>query len=127
MAESEASENSPSVFASSVSGAVTLRTQGRAAILEVTGALDLALAPKLRELAEHAVESNPDVLVLDLTPLRFLASVGMAELVRAHRALGDGAVRVVVNAPVVRRPLELTRLADELNLYPTLSAALDGR
>jgi anti-anti-sigma regulatory factor len=65
------------------------------------------------------------VLVIDLTEVDFLASAGMAELVRAHRLTPSMAVRVVATGRVTLRPLELTRLADELVIAPTLSAALD--
>ncbi|SEF38372.1 anti-anti-sigma factor [Amycolatopsis pretoriensis] len=114
----------PSVeSASSQAGEVLLDERDAAAVVQVAGALDLALAPKLRQLVDRAARREPRVLVLDLTQVSFLASAGMAELVRAHRSLPD--VRVVADGRITRRPLELTRLTDELTLFPTLSAALE--
>ncbi|RSM46017.1 anti-sigma factor antagonist [Amycolatopsis balhimycina DSM 5908] len=104
---------------------VKLETLGDALVLRVTGALDLTLAPKVRQLVERARRLAPPVLVIDLTEVDFLASAGMAELVRAHRLAASTAVRVVATGRVTLRPLELTRLADELVIVPTLSAALD--
>jgi anti-anti-sigma factor len=104
---------------------VKLETLGDALVLRVTGALDLVLAPKIRQLVDRAQRQAPSVLVIDLTEVDFLASAGMAELVRAHRLTASMAVRVVATGRVTLRPLELTRLTDELVIVPTLSAALD--
>ncbi|MEV7099731.1 STAS domain-containing protein [Amycolatopsis sp. NPDC051045] len=113
----------PTDVAGSADG-VTLEERGEAFVLRVTGALDLALAPKLRRLVERAQRRAPSVLVIDLTEVSFLASAGMAELVRAHRSTASIAVRVVATGRVTLRPLELTRLTDELVIVPTLAAAL---
>lgn len=111
--------------ATSSAGSVTLENRDDAAVLRVDGALDLALAPKLRQLAERAARLEPAVLVIDLTGVTFLASAGMAELVRAHRARTVPApLRVVATGRITLRPLELTRLTDELAIFPSLSEAL---
>jgi anti-sigma B factor antagonist len=109
-------------------GAVTVeRDGGSVVVLRVTGALDLALAPKLRQQVERAVRARPRLLVVDLGELGFLASAGMAELLRAHRGrTGPTQVRIVARGRTVLRPLELTRLVDELRIYPTLDAALEA-
>nr|WP_246481110.1 STAS domain-containing protein [Amycolatopsis umgeniensis] len=97
------------------------------AVLEVTGALDLALASRLRLMVERAFRLRPAVMIVDLTAVEFLASAGMAELVRAERlCAGTTQVRVVAGSRVVLRPLELTRLTDELAVYPTRTAALEA-
>ena len=126
MTESKVTWDGQTVFASSRTGAVTLSNEGRAAVLEIAGVFDIALAPQVRAMAGRAVGAAPDVLVVDLTLVEFLSSAGMGELVRIHRALGRDKVRVVVADEIVRRPLELTRLTGVLALYPTLPAALDG-
>ncbi|WP_290055452.1 STAS domain-containing protein [Amycolatopsis solani] len=106
-------------------GSVALEDRDGAAVLRVDGALDLALAPKLRRLAERAARSEAALLVIDLTAVTFLASAGMAELVRAHRGLTSPAqLRVVASGRITLRPLELTRLTDEFAIYPSLSEAL---
>ncbi|OXM59938.1 STAS domain-containing protein [Amycolatopsis vastitatis] len=107
------------------SGSVVLEDHDGAAVLRVDGALDLALAPKLRQLAERAARLRPSKVVIDLTGVTFLASAGMAELVRAHRGPAAPApLRVVAGSRITLRPLELTRLIDELAIYPSLSEAL---
>ncbi|WP_103347533.1 STAS domain-containing protein [Amycolatopsis sp. CA-128772] len=106
-------------------GSVALENRDGAAVVRVDGALDLALAPQLRRLTERAARLQPQLLVIDLTGVTFLASAGMAELVRAHRGPAASVpLRVVAHGRITLRPLELTRLADELAIYPSLSDAL---
>ncbi|MGW5715405.1 STAS domain-containing protein [Amycolatopsis sp. NPDC003865] len=124
MAETDATGNTLGDAASSA-GTVALNHHDGTAVLRVDGALDLALAPKLRQLAERAARLEPAVLVIDLTGVTFLASAGMAELVRAHRGRTVSApLRVVATGRITLRPLELTRLTDELAIYPSLAEAL---
>ena len=124
MAETDMTGNSPGGAAGSP-GSVALEDRDGTAVLRVDGALDLALAPKLRQLAERATRLRPAVLVIDLTDVTFLASAGMAELVRAHRGLtGSAPLRVVAGSRITLRPLELTRLTDEFAIYPSLPDAL---
>lgn len=124
MAETDATGNTLGDAASSA-GTVALDHRDGTAVLRVDGALDLALAPKLRQLAERAARLEPAVLVIDLTGVTFLASAGMAELVRAHRGRTVPApLRVVAAGRITLRPLELTRLTDELAIYPSLAEAL---
>ncbi|MCR6487980.1 STAS domain-containing protein [Amycolatopsis sp. OK19-0408] len=124
MAETEATGDSLG-DATRSAGSVALEHQDGTAVLRVDGALDLALAPKLRQLAERAARLRPALLVIDLTGVTFLASAGMAELVRAHRGRVTSApLRVVASGRITLRPLELTRLIDELAIYPSLPEAL---
>lgn len=106
-------------------GSVRLDQVPEGVVLAVAGALDLSLAPKVQRTVERAVRLRPALLVIDLTEVTFLASAGMAELVRANRQLrGEVPVRVVATGRLVLRPLELTRLTDELTIHPTLADAL---
>ena len=108
-------------------GAVVLADDGDATVLQVSGALDLALAPKLQRLVDRAARSGSPLLVIDLSAVDFLASAGMAVLVRAHRHAAPSVVRVVASGRLTLRPLQMTRLTDELAVFPTLADALAGR
>lgn len=66
------------------------------------------------------------MLVIDLSAVDFLASAGMAVLVWAHRQAEPADVRVVASSRLTLRPLQLTRLTDELAVFLSLPAALEG-
>jgi len=103
-------------------------TEG-AVVLQVSGALDLVLAPMLRQLTERAARQRPRLAIIDLRKVEFLASVGMAELLRSQVQLREHGttMRIVAADRVVLRPLTLTRLIDEFDVYPTLDEAATGR
>ena len=48
------------------------------------------------------------VLVVDLSDVTFLASSGLAVLIRAAHRADDRRLRIVATARAVRRPLEIT-------------------
>jgi anti-anti-sigma factor len=68
---------------------------------------------------------RPATLVIDLTQARFFSSAALAILVLAHRSV-EVALRVVARDQVVLRPLELTGLAEDLEIHSTLESALTG-
>jgi anti-anti-sigma factor len=96
-------------------------------VLSVTGAVDLATASALEAAMADALARATVGLVVDLTEVDFLASVGMAILVAARQRLGDSiGFAVVADGPATSRPLKLTGLDQVLLLYPTLPDALAG-
>lgn len=98
-------------------------------VLRVRGALDLALSPMLGQVTDRATRLGARVAIVDLTGVDFLASRGMAELLRAQVRLREhgSVIRVVAADRVVLRPLMLTRLIDEFDIYPTVQDAVTGR
>lgn len=116
--------------ADSSAGSVRLERSDGAAVVRVAGALDLAMAPKLQQVIDRAARLGSAVLVIDLTETSFLASVGMGVLLQTHRQLRAAprpvGLRVVAAGRTVLRPLQMTRLDDELDIYPTLREALSA-
>ncbi|WP_410631602.1 STAS domain-containing protein [Amycolatopsis sp. cmx-4-83] len=95
-------------------------------VLTVVGEVDLLSVPVLDEAVTARLTAEPELLVIDLTDVSFLASVGMTVLLKAQRDAGPNA-RVRVVAPersAVARTLELTGLLDALAVTSTVSAAL---
>ncbi|WP_225440078.1 STAS domain-containing protein [Amycolatopsis eburnea] len=97
-----------------------------ALVLEVTGELDLLTAPQLEGAFATAFADKPDLLVIDLTGVSFMASLGMTVLLKAQRSAAPSAkVRVVApEGSVVARTLQLTGLLEVLAVAPTVPAAL---
>lgn len=89
-----------------------------AAVISVSGELDLASSPALQGELERAVNSDASLVILDLRELDFMDSTGLSVLVRAHQQATQNSVRFgLINASQqVQRLLSLTGVADRLTL-----------
>jgi anti-sigma B factor antagonist len=97
-------------------------------VLAAAGEVDLLSAPVLSEAITTALADAPALLVVDLTEVSFLASIGITVLLEARRVTGDR-TRVRVVAPehgVVNRTLQLTGLHEALAVVTTRDDALAG-
>ena len=59
-------------------------------VITVTGELDIATAPTLRDRLDTAIEAGTHRLVIDLTSITFLDSVALATIVHAKQRLPEG-------------------------------------
>jgi anti-anti-sigma factor len=99
----------------------------RAVVLAVWGDLDLATASKLSDAIEAAARKGPAALIVDLSRVDFLASVGMTVLIAAHRDIAPAArFGVVADGPSTSRPLKLIGMDTIVDVYRTLDEALEG-
>jgi anti-sigma B factor antagonist len=104
---------------------IDVETHGDAVALRVAGELDMLTTPKLQEAVTRALTGHPDVLVIDLADVTFLASSAMAAIVAAHQAAGDAtAVRIVATNRATARPLEVAGLDSYLSVFSSLDDAL---
>jgi anti-sigma B factor antagonist len=95
---------------------VTVQRRDAAAIVTVSGELDLCTVPELSRIV--AEEGDARLLILDLNAVTFIDSTGMRVLIEADRACANSGARLVVltgDGPV-RRVLDLCKLADRLTL-----------
>ncbi len=107
---------------------VDVRSEGRAAIIVVSGELDLASGPELEQVIEGVSGSASQLLVIDLRELDFMDSTGLSVIVRAHQRLADDGRRLglVRGSAQVQRLLDLTGVADRLPLVDTPEELLNG-
>src|SRR4051812_25723746 len=106
-------------------GDVDVHEADGATVVRVRGSLDLGLAPVLERIVTRTVRDGSSRIVIDLSRCDFLASAGISALARAGRLRADGEeVRLVADSRLVLRPLQITKLDDELDIRPTLVQAL---
>ncbi len=105
-------------------GLTFVRPDERHTLLVVEGEIDTLTAGALERALTRLVADPSDVLVVDLTAVTFLASSGLAVLIRAAHRAGKRRLRLVSAARVVRRPLEITGTDQLFDLYPDQDAAL---
>ncbi|MBV8933041.1 MAG: STAS domain-containing protein [Kutzneria sp.] len=94
-------------------------------VVVVTGEIDMATVPRLRETVNDEMAACRS-LVLDLSKVSFLGSAGLEVLVEVlHMATSrQVSLCLVADSRTVRRPLEITGLAEMFTIYPTLDDAL---
>lgn len=95
---------------------VDVRTEDVAAIVAVSGELDLASAPGLEAELDRISGPSIRLLVLDLRGLEFMDSTGLSILVRAHQRLtAEGCeMGLVGGSAQVHRLLDLTGVGERL-------------
>ncbi|HEY0812877.1 MAG TPA: STAS domain-containing protein [Pseudonocardia sp.] len=104
---------------------VTLeRSDAACALLKVEGEIDTLTADDLDRGCEQLLAAPSDVLVIDLSHVTFLASSGLAVLIRAAHQAGERRLRLVTAARAVRRPLEITGSEQLFDLYADRAAAM---
>ncbi|MET0704447.1 MAG: STAS domain-containing protein [Mycobacterium sp.] len=105
--------------------AVEHRILGDVTVLTVHSALDMLSTPVLTKAVDAAMDQSPAALIIDLTEVDFLASVGMSALVDAHQKYDDNIpLLVVADGPATGRPMKLLGLDTVLRMYPSLDTAL---
>ena len=107
---------------------VPVRIADGVTIAELSGDLDLASAPGLREQLLGLLRPGTSRLVLDLSRVSFCDASGLAVLVGAsHRArMLGGFLRLAAVSPATGRVLQLTGLDRHLSIYPTVHAATNA-
>jgi len=95
-------------------------------VISVSGEIDLVTAPALEQAIGTVVADGPTALVIDLSGVEFLGSVGLKILAATYEKLGVKSAEfgVVARGPATRRPIHLTGLDKTFPLYPTLDDAL---
>jgi anti-sigma B factor antagonist len=98
--------------------------------LRVGGEIDSTEADLLERAGIDLLGAAPAMVVVDLGDVRYFGSRGMTALLRIQWAAAEAGVRLRIvtgeaNRPVLR-PLTITGLDRELDLFPDLAAALSG-
>jgi anti-sigma B factor antagonist len=101
-------------------------SRGGTVVLTVGGDVDLHVAGEFKSRLTETVDGGASMLVLDLSSVTFVDSMGLGVLLGGKQRLAaqGGELHLVVPGPEVRRILEITRLDQILPLHETLPDAL---
>lgn len=102
------------------------RRVGEATVVTVTGEIDVATAPTLRERLQACIDKGDRGVVVDLLEVPFLDSTALGVLVGAAKRLREqsGWLRIVLTEPRVAKVFEITGLTETLPIYPTVDQAV---
>jgi anti-sigma B factor antagonist len=94
------------------------------AVVTVEGQVDLATAPQLAQALAQAQDGTVTQIVIDLTAVDFLDSVGVRVLVEAAREADQAGVSLIVQGAAgwVARVLEITGVDEYLQVVPSQPA-----
>ncbi|MEX2550907.1 MAG: STAS domain-containing protein [Nitriliruptoraceae bacterium] len=97
-------------------------------VIVVSGQLDVATAPEMRQVLKEAQYDDRQHLVVDLTGLEFLDSFGLGVLVGALRRARMRGGRFVLAGPNarIREILEVTELDRIFQLAADVATVVDG-
>lgn len=106
-ADSSPLSGAPSEFRVSVSGA------SDAAVVAVSGELDVASAPALRQELYRVIDQQPSKVVVDLAEMEFIDSTGLGVLVGALKRVKEqgGTLELRALSPSARRVFDITGLS----------------
>ncbi len=92
-------------------------------IAEITGEIDLSNATSIGESLAGASQGKS--LVIDVSPLEYLDSAGIAMLHDLAKRLGDDRIRLVVSdGAIVARALDVAGVHAIIRVEPSVDAAL---
>ena len=95
------------------------------ALVGIGGEIDLSTAPAFEAVIAEALEEDPPALVVELSEVIFMASVGLRILAATQEKVGKSIqLAVVADNMAASRPMQLTGLDKLIALYPTLDDAL---
>ena len=104
----------------------TRRQADGAIVIDVRGTLDAATVDALRtSLVGTLHAEHPRTMIVDLTFVTFMDSLGVGALVTGYNAARETGTRFVLRNPseFVHRQLRITGLADMFGLPPSPSAS----
>jgi anti-sigma B factor antagonist len=84
-----------------------------AVVVAVSGELDVATAPALREELYRAIDQHLPKVIVDLAEMNFIDSTGLGVLVGALKRVkeGNGGLELRALSPSARRVFEITGLS----------------
>src|SRR6266516_5912755 len=105
--------------------ALSAPTAGGITIAELSGELDLACAPALREQLLGLLRPGSSRLVIDLSKVGHCDATGLAVLIGTdrHARLLGGFLRLAAVSPQVDQGLHITGLRQHLGVFATVQAA----
>jgi anti-sigma B factor antagonist len=108
--------------------AVRVGSRGGAAVVSVTGEVDLATTPALEQTLRGVTDDRTDEVIVELTGCTFLDSQGLSALVATKGRLerSNGRLALVVSNPSVLKIFQITQVDEPFQIYPSLGAAGDG-
>jgi anti-anti-sigma factor len=109
--------------------ALSVRRKDGYAIVKISGEIDIARTPVLREQLLGLLRPSASRLVVDLSGVTFCDASGLAVLVGVARRVGllGGSLRLAAPPPLMSTVLRLTGLDSRFEIFATVPEAIGAR
>ncbi|KPK79757.1 MAG: hypothetical protein AMJ81_12845 [Phycisphaerae bacterium SM23_33] len=103
-----------------------VRREGGAAVVKVSGSVSISDANRLREQLEALAGEKVPVIVLELSEMDFISSLGLGAIISGHLKCRHhrGQIKLVNPTAAVRELLETTRLTKLFGVYGSVEQAV---
>jgi anti-sigma B factor antagonist len=100
-----------------------------ATVITLAGDVDARSAPIVRDDLVDAIETTGGLIILDLTNVLYMDSMGLGMLVGALKRANERGVRLrfVITGSQILKVLNITGLSRVFDIYPSVENAIRGR
>ena len=100
--------------------------RGRAVVVTLSGSAHMNTSAELGDQLVELIDEQVRLLVLDLSQLTFISSMGLGGIIAAHlRCCRQGAVLQLVRPmPAIQELLAITRLTNLFSVYDSVDEAM---
>ena len=105
---------------------IRVEPRGDATVVQLTGWASMDVSAGLKDTLVNLVDAKRKQLILDLTDLEFISSVGLGGIIAAHIRCRhcDGTIKIVSPRPAIRELLSVTKLTKLFPIYDSVEKAL---
>jgi len=100
--------------------------QGDVRVVRIWGSVGMNEADRLRIALDEVVAEPARIVVLDLSGMDFICSLGLGAMIAAYQKVRSraGDLKLVNPQPPIRQVLEATRLTELFPIFPSVEEAL---
>jgi anti-sigma B factor antagonist len=102
--------------------------EGSRTLVELAGEADVTGNQALSALLEAEISKRPDLLIIEMSALRYMDSTALHAILHAHLALSKAGGRLALVSPhdAVARVLQMTEADQVVPVYTTIADAAAG-
>jgi anti-sigma B factor antagonist len=108
---------------------VESKKKGKAVVVAIGGDAGMAFVGQLQQELSRVLEGKPELVVLDLTDLTFISSMGMGTLVNFRNGVGKvgGTVKLAALKPLLAEAFRRARLTEMFEICESVDAAMTSK
>ena len=105
---------------------IDVEAYGDATVVKLTGWASMDVSAGLKDRLVNLIDPKHKQLILDLSDLEFIGSVGLSAIIAAHIRFSHskGSIKLVSPQPAIRELLSVTKLTKLFPIHESVESAL---